>query len=122
MSLDPKHDIQLGPDGRLRHLLTTEGLPAETIRHILDTADQFVSVSERDVKKVPLLRGRSIFNELFDFGRPAAVRLAVLVDRDGREMPFAADYCGARVALAPGERLALANDGRLAFSVERRAK
>jgi aspartate carbamoyltransferase catalytic subunit len=66
MSLDPKHDIQLGPDGRLRHLLTTEGLPAETIRHILDTADQFVSVSERDVKKVPLLRGRSIFNVFFE--------------------------------------------------------
>jgi len=66
MSLDPKANIQLGPDGRLRHLLTTEGLPAETIRHILDTADQFVSVSERDVKKVPLLRGRSIFNVFFE--------------------------------------------------------
>ena len=66
MSLNPKADIQLGPDGRLRHLLTTEGLPAETIRHILDTADQFVSVSERDVKKVPLLRGRSIFNVFFE--------------------------------------------------------
>jgi aspartate carbamoyltransferase catalytic subunit len=66
VSLDPKHNIQLGPDGRLRHLLTTEGLPAETIRHILDTADQFVPVSERDVKKVPLLRGRSIFNVFFE--------------------------------------------------------
>ena len=66
MSLDPKANIQLGRDGRLRHLLTTEGLPAETIRHILDTADQFVSVSERDVKKVPLLRGRSIFNVFFE--------------------------------------------------------
>jgi aspartate carbamoyltransferase catalytic subunit len=58
--------LQLGPDGKLRHLLTTEGLPAETIRHILDTAEQFVSVSERDVKKVPLLRGRSIFNVFFE--------------------------------------------------------
>jgi pyrimidine operon attenuation protein/uracil phosphoribosyltransferase len=65
---------------------------------------------------------RAAINELFDFGRPAAVRLAVLVDRDGRELPFAADFCGARVALAPGERLALSNEGRLAFSVERRAK
>jgi hypothetical protein len=36
------------------------------IRHILDTADQFVSVSERDVKKVPLLRGKSIFNVFFE--------------------------------------------------------
>jgi aspartate carbamoyltransferase catalytic subunit len=58
--------LQVGPDGKLRHLLTTEGLSAEMIRHILDTADQFVSVSERDVKKVPLLRGRSIFNVFFE--------------------------------------------------------
>jgi len=66
MSLDPKASVQIGPDGKLRHLLTTEGLPAEMIRHILDTADQFVSVSERDVKKVPLLRGKSIFNVFFE--------------------------------------------------------
>jgi len=65
---------------------------------------------------------RAAINELFDFGRPSAVRLAVLVDRGGREMPFAADYCGARIALPAGERLALSNDGRLAFSLERRAK
>jgi aspartate carbamoyltransferase catalytic subunit len=58
--------LQVGADGRLRHLLTTEGLPAEMIRRILDTADQFVSVSERDVKKVPLLRGRSVFNVFFE--------------------------------------------------------
>jgi aspartate carbamoyltransferase catalytic subunit len=66
MSLSPKASLQLGPDGRLRHLLTTEGLPAETLRHILDTADQFVSVSERDVKKVPVLRGKTIFNVFFE--------------------------------------------------------
>jgi aspartate carbamoyltransferase catalytic subunit len=66
MPLDPKASLQIGPDGRLRHLLTTEGLPAETIGLILDTADQFVSVSERDVKKVPLLRGKSIFNVFFE--------------------------------------------------------
>jgi aspartate carbamoyltransferase catalytic subunit len=58
--------IQVGPDGKLRHLLTTEGLSAEMIRHILDTADQFVSVSEREVKKVPVLRGKSIFNVFFE--------------------------------------------------------
>jgi len=66
MALSPKASLQLGPDGRLRHLLSTEGLPAETIRLILDTADQFVSVSEREVKKVPLLRGKSIFNVFFE--------------------------------------------------------
>jgi len=61
-----RNGIQVGPDGKLRHLLTTEGLSAELIRHILDTADQFVSVGERDVKKVPLLRGRTIFNVFFE--------------------------------------------------------
>jgi aspartate carbamoyltransferase catalytic subunit len=58
--------LQVGPDGRLRHLLTTEGLPRELIVRILDTAEQFVSVSEREVKKVPLLRGKSIFNVFFE--------------------------------------------------------
>src|SRR5438477_8892279 len=64
--MNAARNLQVGPDGRLRHLLTTEGLPAETIRKILDTADQFVSVSEREVKKVPLLRGKSIFNVFFE--------------------------------------------------------
>ncbi|MEO7742276.1 MAG: aspartate carbamoyltransferase catalytic subunit [Usitatibacter sp.] len=58
--------LQVGPDGTLKHLLTTEGLPATVITRILDTADQFVSVSEREVKKVPLLRGKSIFNVFFE--------------------------------------------------------
>ena len=43
-------NLQVGPDGKLRHLLSTEGLSAEMIRRILDTADQFVGVSERDVR------------------------------------------------------------------------
>ena len=66
MSMRSKASVQVGADGRLKHLLTTEGLPAELIRHILDTADQFVSVSEREVKKVPILRGKSIFNVFFE--------------------------------------------------------
>ncbi|HEX7466815.1 MAG TPA: aspartate carbamoyltransferase catalytic subunit, partial [Usitatibacter sp.] len=61
-----RSSVQIGADGRLKHLLTTEGLPAEMIRHILDTADQFVSVGEREVKKVPLLRGKTIFNVFFE--------------------------------------------------------
>jgi aspartate carbamoyltransferase catalytic subunit len=66
MSPMSRSSVQLGPDGRLRHLLTTEGLPAEMLRHILDTADQFVSVGEREVKKVPLLRGKTLFNVFFE--------------------------------------------------------
>ncbi|MCC7546854.1 MAG: aspartate carbamoyltransferase catalytic subunit [Burkholderiales bacterium] len=57
---------QLTADGRLRHLLSIEGLPAEILVQILDTARSFVSVTEREVKKVPLLRGRSIFNLFFE--------------------------------------------------------
>ncbi len=66
MSMRSNASVQVGPDGRLKHLLTTEGLSADLIRHILDTADQFVSVSEREVKKVPILRGKSIFNIFFE--------------------------------------------------------
>jgi aspartate carbamoyltransferase catalytic subunit len=57
---------QLDAEGNLTHLLTLEGLPAEVIVRILDTAVPFVSIAERDVKKVPLLRGRSVFNLFFE--------------------------------------------------------
>ena len=57
---------QLNRDGRLTHLLTLEGLPAAIITQILDTADPFVSVAEREVKKVPLLRGKAMFNLFFE--------------------------------------------------------
>ncbi len=57
---------QLNKHGELQHLLTTEGLPASILLHILDTAESFVGVTERDVKKVPLLRGKSIFNLFFE--------------------------------------------------------
>jgi len=57
---------QLTDTGALRHLLTIEGLSAQHIHSILDTAESFVSVGERDVKKVPLLRGKSIFNLFFE--------------------------------------------------------
>ncbi len=57
---------QLNSNGELQHLLTIEGLPRETIVHILDTAQSFVGVSDREVKKVPLLRGKSVFNLFFE--------------------------------------------------------
>ncbi len=57
---------QLNPDGQLQHLLTIEGLPAAILEQILDTADSFVSVTEREVKKVPLLRGKTVFNLFFE--------------------------------------------------------
>src|SRR3989304_4610904 len=57
---------QLNDNGELQHLLTIEGLPRETITHILDTATSFVGVTAREVKKVPLLRGKSVFNLFFE--------------------------------------------------------
>ncbi len=57
---------QLNDQGELHHLLTTEGLPKAILTQILDTADAFVSVGEREVKKVPLLRGKSVFNLFFE--------------------------------------------------------
>jgi pyrimidine operon attenuation protein/uracil phosphoribosyltransferase len=63
---------------------------------------------------------RAVLNELFDYGRPASVKLAVLVDRGGRELPVCADYAAARVALPATQSLALARDasGRFSFQVE----
>jgi len=57
---------QLNAHGELTHLLTLEGLPADVIRHILDTAEPFASIGEREVKKVPLLRGKAVFNLFFE--------------------------------------------------------
>ena len=57
---------QLNRHGELIHLLSIEGLPRAVITQILDTAGTFLSVSERDVKKVPLLRGKSVFNLFFE--------------------------------------------------------
>jgi len=59
-------DPQINDRGELVHLLTLEGLPAEMIVRILDTAVPFVSIAERDVKKVPLLRGKAVFNLFFE--------------------------------------------------------
>ena len=63
---------------------------------------------------------RAVINELFDYGRPARVRLAVLVDRGGRQLPVQADFAAARLALAPTQSLALARDaaGNFQFDVQ----
>jgi pyrimidine operon attenuation protein / uracil phosphoribosyltransferase len=63
---------------------------------------------------------RAVINELYDFGRPASVTLAVLVDRGGRELPIAAAYSAARITLPREQRLSLARDeaGRFTFRIE----
>ena len=66
---------------------------------------------------------RAAINELFDYGRPASIELAVLVDRGGRELPIEAACAAARIALPATQMLALARDGdgRLHFTVEEKA-
>jgi pyrimidine operon attenuation protein / uracil phosphoribosyltransferase len=63
---------------------------------------------------------RAVINELFDYGRPASVQLAVLTDRGGRELPIEARVCAATVTVPAGQRLELARDtdGRLSFVLE----
>ena len=65
MWLNPSNP-QLNKNGELHHLLTLEGLPPEILWQILDTAKSFAGVTQREVKKVPLLRGKAVFNLFFE--------------------------------------------------------
>jgi len=58
--------IQFDQDGNLKHLLTIEGLGPQWVKRILDTAEGFMSVTDREIKKVPLLRGRTVVNLFFE--------------------------------------------------------
>ena len=79
-------------------------------------------VEERDLILVDdvLYTGRTIraaLNEIFDYGRPANVKLAALVDRGGRQLPIAPQFLGGTIALGPGQSIALKRDaaGKLRF-------
>ena len=63
---------------------------------------------------------RAVINELYDFGRPASVTLAVLVERGGRELPISAAVSAARITLPAAQRLSLARDetGRFSFDIK----
>jgi pyrimidine operon attenuation protein/uracil phosphoribosyltransferase len=70
-----------------------------------------------------LYTGRSVraaVNELFDFGRPGRIELAVLIDRGGRELPVEPTYCGVRLAVARHLNLVLSRDdaGRFVLAAE----
>jgi aspartate carbamoyltransferase catalytic subunit len=60
------YNPQLDLNGQLKHLLSIEGLPKRILTQILDTAESFVGVAERDIKKVPLLRGKTVCNIFFE--------------------------------------------------------
>src|SRR5690554_6162038 len=64
--MNPACPLQLNDHGRLRHFLSLDGLPRELLTEILDTADSFLEVGARAVKKVPLMRGMTVCNVFFE--------------------------------------------------------
>ena len=60
---------------------------------------------------------RAALNEIFDYGRPASITLAVLIDRGGRELPVQADVCGKTLTLKPGEHVKLHGPEPLALEI-----
>jgi pyrimidine operon attenuation protein/uracil phosphoribosyltransferase len=121
-----RHDLNLhGPTGTLssafhRDDYSRRGLPAE-----LKSTRLAFEVEGADILLVDdiLFTGRTVraaLNEIFDYGRPARVRLAVLIDRGGRELPVAADFCGLRHELPVDQAFVLSRDdsGRFALVIE----
>ena len=95
------------PPGR-RHLMSMSDVTREDIERLLSTARSFESALERELKKLPTLRGRTIraaLDALTDFGRARAVQLAVMVDRGHRELPIRPDYVGKNLPTSREERV-----------------
>ncbi|MEM7540386.1 MAG: aspartate carbamoyltransferase catalytic subunit [Pseudomonadota bacterium] len=59
-------DLQLNDDGQLKHFLSIEGLSKALLQEILDNAERFTTVGDRAIKKVPLLRGKTVVNLFFE--------------------------------------------------------
>ncbi|MBI5450484.1 MAG: bifunctional pyr operon transcriptional regulator/uracil phosphoribosyltransferase PyrR [Gammaproteobacteria bacterium] len=86
-------------------------------------SDMPLSVDDRDIILVDdvLYTGRTVraaLNELFDYGRPASITLAVLVDRGGRELPIQAAVTGMTLQLPPGQHVKLKGPEPMTLSVE----
>ena len=118
--LDGEHEVGYIDVSFYRDDLSTSGLKS----NVRSTQIPF-SVEGAHIVIVDdvLFTGRSIraaVNTLFDYGRPASVQLAVLVDRGGRELPIAADYVGVPLIVATDLMLALSrdDDGKFALTTE----
>ena len=103
----------------------SEGWTPSSIKSIdsqVRPSDLSVSLNDRNVILVDdvLYTGRTIraaLNELFDYGRPARIVLAVLVDRGERELPIAPDATGMTTTLAPGQHIKLMGPDPLSLTV-----
>ncbi len=78
--------MQLTPEGRLKHLLTTEGLPASLIHEIMDRAEQFVTLPAKQQKKAPLLRGKTVMNLFFENSTRTRVTFETAAQRLGADV------------------------------------
>ncbi|MBE0549079.1 MAG: bifunctional pyr operon transcriptional regulator/uracil phosphoribosyltransferase PyrR [Rubrivivax sp.] len=120
-----QHDLGLpGAHGVISSTLHRDDFSARGLASGTDATQLPFAIEGRHIVLVDdvLYTGRTIraaVNELFDFGRPASVTLAVLVDRGGRELPIAAASAAAKLALPAGQRLRLARaeDGGFSFAV-----
>jgi len=79
-------------------------------------------ISDRHILLVDdvLQTGRTIraaMNEIFDYGRPASIHLCVLVERNGRELPIQADYCGMKINLNPDQQVKLSGPDNMSLSI-----
>jgi pyrimidine operon attenuation protein / uracil phosphoribosyltransferase len=105
----------LPPLGALAVTLHRDDFSKIGLHHQKKSTDMPINIDGRHILLIDdvLYTGRTLraaLNELFDFGRPASVKLAVLVDRGLRELPFSADYVGATMSLAADQKLVLTND------------
>lgn len=116
---------QKGSHGVISSTLHRDDFSARGLASTADATHLPFSVEGRHILLIDdvLFTGRTIravINELFDFGRPASVQLAVLVDRGGRELPMEAAYAAARLVLPAQQRLSLArtDGGTFTFTLQ----
>ncbi len=94
--------IQFDANGNLKHFLTINGLPRETLLNILDTAESFINFGQREIKKVPLLRGKTLVNLFFE----ASTRTRTTFEIAGKRL--SADVINlnaARISTSKGETI-----------------
>ena len=121
------HEFKLKiPLGKLDVSFYRDDFQRKGLKHKVKPSDIPFEVEGRDIILVDdvLYTGRTIraaLNELFDYGRPARIRLAALIDRGGRELPIAAQFVGATIPLAAEHNIELERepDGRLQLKLAR---
>ena len=112
------------PFGTLNVSFYRDDFQNKGLKHTVEPSEIPFEVEGRDLILIDdvLYTGRTIraaMNELFDYGRPASIRLAALIDRGGRELPIAAQFVGAAIALPARHSIELERDttGRLSLAL-----